>query len=259
VRKVVEVAFVIVAFVPRSDASIAFVLVRVVAKRFVEVAFVVVPFVTVRAAMVDEPDTEMLVTPVKAPLVTSHELEFTSIWSPPSPIVSVPAVDQVAPEAMVFEPIVPPVTVSASVMYPSPIVVDADTAPELFVVRTPAVCPRMVSAVRYAFAAVSPVVEAYDDEANAKYPRCAVRPVVDAFVDEAKLNDARVETRRFVVVAFVIVAFVPRSDAMVPFAMFAFCAVRPVVDAYDDEANAKYPRCAVRPVVDAFVDEAKLK
>ena len=93
--------------------------------KLVVVAFVVVllptmtrlPF-TVEDAVernplsVASPEVFKVVMPVNAPLVTSHESEFTLIVSLPSPIVSEPVVVSV-PE-MLFDPITPPESVRAS-------------------------------------------------------------------------------------------------------------------------------------------------
>ena len=48
------------------------------------------------------------------PLVTSQVFDAISIRSPPSPMVRVPPVVHVAPDVMVLEPRVPPVTVRTS-------------------------------------------------------------------------------------------------------------------------------------------------
>lgn len=93
--------------------------------KFVVVAFVDVELSAVKFWSVDDPVARRLpneprpeavsvVTPVNAPEVTSHELELMSMVSPPSPIVSEPVVVSV-PE-MLFDPIVPPESVSASDM-----------------------------------------------------------------------------------------------------------------------------------------------
>lgn len=108
----------------------------------------------------------------------SHPDESMVIASPPSPIVSEPVVVRVP--LILFEPRVPPETVSASAMYESPIVVDAETTPELLRARTPPVVPK-VRLVRYAFCAVRAVVEAFVEEANVVLRFVAVRPVVDAY------------------------------------------------------------------------------
>jgi len=109
----------------------------------------------------------------------SQPLESMLMASPESPMVRVPVVVRVP--LILFEPMVPPERVSASVMYASPTVVEAETTPLLLVVRTPPVVPS-VSAARYAFPAVRPVVEAYDDEAVVKRAFVAKRLVDEAFV-----------------------------------------------------------------------------
>ena len=122
--------------------------VRLVTFKLVVVAvpLIVRPVAPVPPPMVEEPVTLRLVTPVMAPLVTSQLLESMLMMFVLLPIVSVPVVVKVP--LMLFEPIVPPVTVSVSAMYESPMVVDARTTPALFVVRIPAppipVRPRVV-------------------------------------------------------------------------------------------------------------------
>jgi len=61
---------------------------------------------------VARPLVSSVVTPEIAPAVTSHESDAISIWSPPSPMVSVPVVVSV-PE-IELEPMTPPLSVSAS-------------------------------------------------------------------------------------------------------------------------------------------------
>src|SRR3990167_7703857 len=69
---------------------------------------------------VTRPLAVSVVMPLKAPLVTSQESEAMLMVSPPSPMVKEPVVVQVEPEEMVLLPIVPPETVMASSMPPSP-------------------------------------------------------------------------------------------------------------------------------------------
>ncbi len=138
---------------------------------------------------VDDDVTETDERPVRILFAMSHpEVSMVSV-SPLSPMTRLPVVVKVP--LMLFEPMVPPETVRASTMYPSPIVVEAATEPFEFVVRTPApptpVRPRVeeVALIKEAFAEEIPVDDAYEDDAFVARRRVAKRFVVVAFVPVA--------------------------------------------------------------------------